>query len=285
MYSDALYWATSPKTDGRDYHLTLREETVLRKLIHYSRSNEKITYSNKLIGEHTFLKVDTIKKVIPILVKLGYIRSIVSTGKDSGNHFKRRTINIKWDRLEFVLSEIPKKEEFDNDKIPKPEVISEEKQVEVVAPIVQEKTVTEVIPIERTNSPTEKYNDNSAFKLTDDKIDWIIKMSENSENEVSEKAIKLLNDEELLHIFYGEDGIWNVKDNLYENKHLIRIEYNIGTRCKLTNANEKGDYIHIDQRRFNKVLKDNNTEFRYITIEMYELIKLSEVQRLKLKTA
>jgi len=285
MYSDALYWATSPLTKGREYHIALREETVLRKLIHYSKKNEKITYSNEIIGKHTFLKVTTIEKVIPELVNLGYIRSIVSTGQDGGNYFTRRIINIKWEKLAFVLSEIPNDDELECEAIPKPEVISEEKQVEEVVPVVEKKAVLDVIPIERPNPSPEKNDGNKGFKLTEEKIDWIIKIGENSGKEVTKELIKSFKDEELLGLFYGEDGVWSVGRNLYENEHLIRIERNIGTRCKLINTNVKKDYVYIDQRRLAKTLEDNQTEFRYITVEMYQLIKHTEEQRLLFKTA
>lgn len=114
-YHDALYWATSTKTKGKtkgkDYHITRIEEAILRKLIHYSTSNEKITYSNEIITEHTFIGVATLKKAIPSLCKKGYISFSLNKIFDKGVTKTRRTIFIKWDRLEFILLEIPKPEE------------------------------------------------------------------------------------------------------------------------------------------------------------------------------
>jgi len=72
-YSDALYWATSPQSREKDYHMTRLQESILRKLIHYSKSNEKISYSNSIIAEHTFLSEDTLKKEIPKLSRMGLI--------------------------------------------------------------------------------------------------------------------------------------------------------------------------------------------------------------------
>jgi len=285
MHSDALYWAMSPITKGRDYHITRLQESVLRKLIHYSKKNEKITYSNELIGKHTFLKVSSIEKVIPQLVKLGYIRSIVSNGQDGENHFKRRTINIKWKRLAFVLSEIPNEDELEGEVIPKPEVFPEEKQVEEVVPIVEKEVVSDVIPIEKLNALPEENEGVSGFELTDEMIDWIIEISKNSAPRITKEVIKTFNNEDLLWILYGENGIWDIKDNLYENKYLIRIEQKIGTRCKLTNTNAKNDYLLIDQKRLNNILGDNNTDFSHITVEMYQLIKHREKQRLQFKKA
>lgn len=151
-YHDALYWATSTKTKGKKYHITRTEEAILRKLIHYSTSNEKITYSNEIITEHTFIGVETLKKAIPSLYKKGYISIAIFKIFDKGGPKTRRTIFIKWDRLKFILSEIPKPEEQKEQEettFGAGEEISTTPEVEVVPEVKKSKIINEkVIPTE-----------------------------------------------------------------------------------------------------------------------------------------
>lgn len=107
-YADALFWAMSPKSKGQPYHITRTQESILRKLIHYDASNPKITYSNELIGQHTFIESSTIEKVIPALTNKQYIKTITYQINDgSGKITSRRTININWDFIHGVLAEVP----------------------------------------------------------------------------------------------------------------------------------------------------------------------------------
>jgi hypothetical protein len=107
-YADALFWAISPKSKGQPYHITRTQESILRKLIHYDASNPQITYSNELIGQHTFIESSTIEKVIPALTKKKYIKTITFQINDgNGKITSRRTINIKWDFINEVLAEVP----------------------------------------------------------------------------------------------------------------------------------------------------------------------------------
>jgi DNA-binding Lrp family transcriptional regulator len=129
IWADALYWATSPKSKKKKYHLTRVDESILRKLIHYSRKNEKITYSNELISKHTFLSDSQLRKSIPRLDKKGYIRDITFGYNDeNGKHKSRRIINILWSFIETVLADIPKDELPDEEN----EVVLDETELDVM---------------------------------------------------------------------------------------------------------------------------------------------------------
>lgn len=116
-YHDALYWATSPKTRGEDYHLTRVIESILRKIIHYDGSMDYITFSNDVIANHVFLSAEQIKKGIPQLEKIGYINCTGYTSRDENGKIKsRRTIYLNWDFIEEVLSKSPKKVPSNSEK-------------------------------------------------------------------------------------------------------------------------------------------------------------------------
>lgn len=107
-YADALFWAMSPKSKDKPYHITRTQESILRKLIHYDCSNPKITYSNEVIGQHIYLEASTIEKVIPALTKMKFIKTITFQVNDgSGRITSRRIININWDFIKEVLTEVP----------------------------------------------------------------------------------------------------------------------------------------------------------------------------------
>lgn len=109
IFADALYWAMSPKSKGKPYHITRTEESVVRKLIHYDNKNPKITFSNRLIGDHTYLEESTVEKVIPSINKKGYITTITFQVNDgTGKITSRRIININWDFISSVLNDVPK---------------------------------------------------------------------------------------------------------------------------------------------------------------------------------
>lgn len=106
-YYDVLFYATAPLTKNKPFHLKPVEQIVLTKLIHYDSTNPKITYSNKVIAEHTFRTERQIESVIGSLKNSGYITTIshvISNGKN--NIVKRRTININWDFIATILNEI-----------------------------------------------------------------------------------------------------------------------------------------------------------------------------------
>jgi len=273
----------SPKTRGRDYHLTLREGVLFMKILHYAKNNEKITYSNKVIGMHAYLKVSTVEKVIRQLIKLGYISSSVSTIIDSGNYYRRRTIFIKWDKLEFVLSETPENEVFEDIM----ELVDEFSEIiiEEAVPMAENNTVTEVIPLNADNLSAVENSELNGFVLTDEKLSWMLKLLEQSEKKMSEERIKTLPTDTLTKFFYGEDGVWSITEKLQENKYLMRVEYNVGTNCKLINLNSKSDYLLINQNRFFDSMLENDVKFGDLTVEMYHILKNNEVQRLNNKTA
>jgi hypothetical protein len=108
-YADALFWAMSPKSKGKPYHITRTEESVFRKLTRYDKKNPKITYSNEIIADHTFLDITTIEKAIPSLNKKKWIKTITYQINDgSGKITSRRIVNINWDFVASVLKEAPK---------------------------------------------------------------------------------------------------------------------------------------------------------------------------------
>ncbi len=110
-YSDALFWAMSPASKGKPYHITRTEESILRKLIHYDSTNPKITYSNQWIANHTFLDVTTIEKAIPSINKKGFITTVsIKINDGNGGITSRRTINLNWDFVSKVLVDVPKNE-------------------------------------------------------------------------------------------------------------------------------------------------------------------------------
>ena len=114
-YSDALYWATSPLSKKKSYHLTRVHESVLRKLIHYDKKNPKIGFSSEWIAKHTFLDITQIEKSIPHLNKKGFIRcTTFSTKGKNLDVVKKRIINIEWDFIEEILSEVPKLQKTEN---------------------------------------------------------------------------------------------------------------------------------------------------------------------------
>lgn len=145
-YNDVLYWATSKQAKGKDYQITRTEEAVLRKLIHYDKSNPKITYSNSIIAEHTFMGEESVKKAIPKLAKKRYISTATYKITDDGAIKTRRTIFVKWDFIETVLGDIPEvgieQEEIEVLPILEEEVEldlnSEESQSSTETPIVEE---------------------------------------------------------------------------------------------------------------------------------------------------
>jgi hypothetical protein len=110
MYSDILLWGTSPISRGKRYHLTNLQESVLRKLIHYDRSNKFINYSNETISYHMYRDgaVDYLKKIIPELNKLGYISISNKKHYKDGEFKTSRTIMIDWDFIESIVPDLPK---------------------------------------------------------------------------------------------------------------------------------------------------------------------------------
>lgn len=162
-YSDMLYWVRSSVNKKKDYYLTPSEADILRKLIHYSKKNEKITYSNEIISSHTFIPEVTIKDVIPKLNRIGYINSATTTIKDGQKWIRRRTIYIDWEFLETVMKDIP--------------VVNETPQVEVIkeAPeVVESQEIDSLIDTENTQPEVEIEDDidfNEVINHTNEEYD------------------------------------------------------------------------------------------------------------------
>lgn len=102
-YHDVLFWASSKLTDGETFHLNPSEFKVMMKLIQYDKKNSKITYSNELIAQHTFLKVRTVEDAMYKLKKAKYIKSAVTTVEKKS----RRTSYIQWDFIEELFEMLP----------------------------------------------------------------------------------------------------------------------------------------------------------------------------------
>lgn len=146
-YNDVLFWAESRMNKKEDYYLTHAESNILRKLIHYDTKNSKITYSDDVISDHTFIAESTIGNVIPSLNRKGYINSAVTRFKQNGVYASRRTIYINWEFIEEVLKKIITKD------------IS--KETELVEDVIQEPTV-------ETPIITEESKDDFLTMLNDD---------------------------------------------------------------------------------------------------------------------
>jgi hypothetical protein len=118
-YHDVLFWATSPLSKGTKYHLTQREETILRKLIHYDNSNKYISYSNSVISMHTYVSEVHLKKIIPSLFRKEYIDVSLNKVSREGQIITYRTIRINWNTIEQAFNNLPIQQAIE----PAPEVI------------------------------------------------------------------------------------------------------------------------------------------------------------------
>ena len=108
IYNDALYWATSPQSKEKGYHISRVHDSVLRKLIHYCKNKELVYYTNDVIAKHTYLGEEQIKKSIPLLDKKRFINcSYNSRRDDNGNIIKRRAISINWKMFEKIMDDLP----------------------------------------------------------------------------------------------------------------------------------------------------------------------------------
>lgn len=118
-YHDALFFASSqqnkqaPETGinkngkpkkkvDKSFFLVANELKVLMKLIHYSTTNENITYQDKDISKHTWIPQQSIINTIKSLKDKGYIINEINKGNDNGNWYCKRIININWKFIESV---------------------------------------------------------------------------------------------------------------------------------------------------------------------------------------
>ena len=98
-YYDALYFASAPINEKKDFHLMPSEFRLLQKLIHYSSAQANITWSSENISKHVFTSITSIDKSIQRLKQKGYIN--VSTLKRA-QKIKSRTIYINWEKIEII---------------------------------------------------------------------------------------------------------------------------------------------------------------------------------------
>lgn len=254
-YHDALYWATSPQSKGKNYHLTRLQESVLRKLIHYDSSNPKISYSSSTISEHIHLSESQLEKIIPQLTKIGYIKTITFKIHSSDEGYtSRRIINIDWDFIQRVLNERPQ-----------PELSKE---------------VSKVDEVEATREPEKiqpkEFNDFDANKyLSKDKLNWLNNYVKQHEGLTIEDF--LVASKESLDMFFYPEGIWVINNETEENIYGIRKFKKDGTEGKLINNRDK-DTIRLDIPKLNVYLDRLGIEFKDVTEEIFKRIKNEGMQ-------
>lgn len=278
-YSDALYWAMSPKSRDKDYHITRLQESILRKLLHYSKSKENITYSNAIIAEHTFLNEETLRKEIPNLVRKGVIWTSNNRIHVNGKFKTRRAIFIIKDKLDFILSEVPKKEKQEelslsgttqeDGKLPG------KKQEEVVLSANTEDNSKNDFRV-----PEKKHQEIPTIIVTDEKLNWV--RMKTKQNEITKEFIESQGQEELELLFYGEDGIWIIDDMNFENKHLIKMHYRGGGECRLSNQKVKGVYLRLNYHDLLFYLKNKGIGFGDMTPDILKQIDNNGLPKRKL---
>ena len=287
IYSDALYWSMSPMSKGNKYHLSRVHESVLRKLIHYDKSNIKINYSNEWISKHIFLDITQIEKSIPHLEKKGFIKCITfSTRNEKGEMIKRRIININWDFIEEVLSEVPKLE-FIKKETDFVEEISNESDAIIEVP-QEENLKTEAVEIE-VLTPSTKVDFNVHEYLTKRRLNF----AENLYNDKFNAEILYSLDKKTLDKFYyHDDNIWYIKtthidkEDLWENIHGVNLRYiGVGSRLNLftIDKNDKEtDSFQLNWSDLDKYLENNNIKFGDVTLDNYESLKRYEKRPLNI---
>jgi hypothetical protein len=109
-YSDVLFWVTSPMSKGKRYHITYAQESVLRKLIHYTDKGVKrfINYSNESISSHIYMSEEHLKKILPKLNKVGFISISNKKHYKDGEFKTSRSIEINWSFIEGIAPDLPK---------------------------------------------------------------------------------------------------------------------------------------------------------------------------------
>lgn len=289
-YSDAIYWATSTQTKGKGYHITRTLEAILRKLIHYSKSNEKITYSNEIIGQHTFIGEETIRKSIPLLAKKGFI-STANHKIFDGEFKERRTIYIKWDFIEWILSQIPTQEvskeaetEIEDALEPTDSILVEpevEQEVLIAADMNLEdekedtKSTAELAQLTSYSTSSTLATPNIA--ITNEKFQFLKRLSNNPELSIEE--IESWGQDAIKELFYGDNGIWVINDSSLENHYLIKYVHRGGSKFNLYNKNQINDQLELNVDDFNYYMEVRGIEFKdfsakdYSTIKSYGLMK------------
>ena len=281
-YHDALYWASSNQTEKLGYHLTRTEEAILRKLIHYSTKNPKISYSNKVISQHTFIGEESLRKYIPKIAKKGFIST--DNHKIFDGEFKeRRTIYIKWDFIEKILSKVPKPEQHpkDEDKLSNDEpVIDSMELVDEMEAISIPEANQEVIEPSSTSTLDKKHLDFKSTTsiypipdviITDEKLNFLKSLVKNPD--LAKEEVESWGQTQLKNLFYGNKGTWLINDTSMENQYLIKYVHHGGSRFHLYNKNQSNDSIEISVDDFGYTLEQRGIDFGQVTPELYANIK------------
>jgi hypothetical protein len=292
IYSDALYWAMAPKSKGKPYHLGRVDESILRKLIHYDKTNSQIKYSSEWIAKHTFLDITQIEKTIPRLEKKRYIKTITHGLKDdSGNKIKRRTIYINWKFIESVLNEVPKIEFTEHtDKILEQSIQSVDMMPTTDIVESSDETTTSTIEMDSNNS--ENLDADLPFDakkyLTPRKLSFVQNFSK---VEIELEDLYFLDKQTLDDFFYTE-GVWEIKtieedkEDLWENIHGINLYYSgSGTRLTLSildNADKKIESYQLNTTDFKNYLKTKKIKFKDLTYDNFETLRQFEKEPLNL---
>lgn len=286
-YSDALYWSMSPMSRDKNYHLTRLNESILRKLIHYDKKNNKITYSNEWISKHIFLDITQIEKSIPHLEKKGFINCITYSKKNkNGELIKRRIININWDFIKEVLSEVPELK-FLEKETDVAEQISNESDAIIEGP--QEDNPKKVAVEIKAKTPSTKVDFNVHEYLTNRKLEF-------AKNELLEKFnydhFLIASKENLDKYFYQNDNIWYIKtltkdkEDLWENIHGINLKYvGAGSRLNLftidKNDNET-DSFQLNWSDLESYLESKGINFGDVTLDNFETLRQFEKKPLNI---
>jgi hypothetical protein len=286
-YSDALYWSISPMSKDKKYHLTRLNESILRKLIHYDKKNKRITYSNEWISKHVFLDITQIEKSIPLLEKKGFINCITFTTKnEKGELIKRRIININWDFIQHVLSEVPELKfiEKENDDA---EQKTNENDGETEA-IHEDNIEKEAVEIE-AESPSINPDFNAHNYLTKRKLEF-------ARNEIIEDSIYdrlfTVGKETLDKYFYQNENVWYIKtiannnEDLWENIHGVNLRYiGAGSRLNLftidKNDNET-DSFQLNRSDLESYLESKGIKFGDVTLDNFETLRQFEKKPLNI---
>ena len=287
IFSDALYWSMSPMSKDKKYHLSRVHETVLRKLIHYDRSNTKITYSNEWISKHVFLDITQIEKSIPHLEKKGFINCITFSRRNKkGELVKRRIININWDFIKEVLSEVPKLEFIEKETDSTDQISKESDEIIKVSQGDNQKNCNIEVGDESTHL-NEDFNVHDY--LTKRKSEFIKQfIVDESETE----AIYMADKKTLDNLFYSNCNIWEIKtkdkdkEDLWENIHGVNLSYyGVGSRLKLFTIDKHDvitDSFQLNWNDFNQYLERKKIKFGDVTLDNYETLKQFAKEPLRL---
>lgn len=281
IYSDALYWSMSPLSKDKKYHLSRVHESVLRKLIHYDKKDKKITYSNEWISKHVFLNINQIEKSIPHLEKKGFIKCITfSIRNEKGEMIKRRIININWDFIEEVLSEVPELK-FIEKESDVAEQISNEDDIQIEASQV-DNIKKEAIEIESA-APSPNVDFNVQVYLTKRKVEF-----------AKNQHLDTFNYNDFLHAskenldkyFYQDENVWYIKtlekdkEELWENIHGVNLRYiGAGTRLNLFTIDKNDaitDSFQLNWSDLNQYLESKKIKFGDVTLDNFETLRQFE---------